>query len=226
MRLGLSVQADGGTVLRSAVFERKFEVVCFLVERGYDVNMQRPDMVFPNGPSAVAIAARNGDMEMVRYLVKHGADVTLTDEYGHRAYTCAVQAGHLELQDYIQGLEPPEWHTEAHYLQRAEACSVPSELIEFVKQPNRRIELVSGGFHPKFIEFHPLAHLRETNWKGRKLLDLLSVVDNYWETGYLTWSPQHRKLGHADYEHNRFTVLCTWKNFIANPSKWIARLPT
>jgi len=50
-----------------------------------------------------------------------------------------------------------------------------------LKQPNRRIELDIGGYHPEFIGFHSLAHIRETNWKGRKLLDLLAVD----ATGYL-----------------------------------------
>jgi len=226
IRLGASLQADGGATLRSAVFKRQFEVVQFLIEHGYDVNIQRPDMVFPNSPSAVALAAQNGDMDTVKYLVEHGADITLTDEYGHRAYTYAVQIGHSELQEYLKDREPPEWHKETYHLQRAETHGVPQELIDFLKQPNRRIELDIGGYHPEFIEFHSLTHIRETNWKGRKLLDLLAVVDNFDATGYLTWSSRHRKLGHADYEHDQFTVLCTWKNFIANPGKWISRLPT
>lgn len=226
VNLGLPVGADGGPLLRSAVFNRQFEVVKFLVEHGYDVNMRRPDMVFSGNPSAVAIAARNGDIETVRYLVEHGADVTLTDEYGDRPYTCAMKAGKPDLVEYIKSLEPAEWHTEEHHLRRVAAYEPPADLVEFLRRPVRRVDLHVGGWHPKYLEFHQLAHVKELDWKGAKLLDLLAVAEGYWETGYLVWSSRHRKLGHADYEHGRFMVLCTWRNFMADPSRWIARLPT
>lgn len=226
LRLGLPIAADGGSLLRRAVFNRQPEAVKFLVEHGYDVNLRRPDQVFPNNPTAVAIAARNGDIEMVRYLVDHGADITLTDEYGDRPYSLAVQAGHKELQEYLKGLEPAEWHTEGYHLRRVAAYEPPEELIALLRQPVRRIELSIGGYHPKYIEFHSLENVGEIKWKKRKMLDLLAVVENYDPTGYIVWSPQHRKVGHADYEHGQLTMLCTWSNFIADPGKWIARLPT
>jgi uncharacterized protein len=226
VRLGLPVAVDGGSVLRSAVFDRQFAAVKFLVEHGYDVNLRRPDMVFPNNPSAVAVAARNGDIEMVRYLVEHGADVTLTDEYGDRAYSHAVKAGNKELQKYLKDLEPAEWHTEEHHLRRVAAYEPPEELIAFLRQPDRRIELSIGNYHPKYIELHTLDLVGEVKWKGRKLLDLVAVTDGYDAEGYIVWSPHHRKVGHLDYNHDQLTMLCTWSNFIADPNKWIARLPT
>lgn len=226
VRLGLPVAADGGSVLRSAVFDRQFAAVKFLVEHGYDVNLRRRDMVFPNNPSAVAVAARNGDIDMVRYLVEHGADVTLTDDYGDRAYSLAVKEGHKELQQYLKDLEPAEWHTEEHHLRRVAAYDPPEDLIAFLRQPARRIELNIGGYHPKYIELHALENVGELNWKGRKLLDLVAVADGYDAQGYIVWSPHHRKVGHADYEHDQLKMLCTWNNFLADPGKWIARIYT
>jgi hypothetical protein len=223
-RLGLPLDADGAVALRSAAFNRQFEAVKFFVEHGIDVNARKPDMVHPDNPSTVAVAARNGDMEMVKYLVEHGADVMLTNEYGDRAYTSALAAEHYEVAEYLKGLEPPEWHTEAYHLRRIEGYALPSNLVDLLRSKERRIPL--EGCYPKYIEFHPLEGVKELNWKGTRLLDLLAKVDDYWETGYLVWSPKHQKIAHADYEHDHFAVLCTWKNFIANPSKWIARLPT
>lgn len=226
VRLGLPMPADGGKALRRAVFDRQLGAVKFLVEHGYDVNLRGPDAVFSGNPTAVGLAARNGDLETVRYLVEHGADLTLIDEYGQRAYSCAVKSGNHELAQFIKSREPAHWHTDEHHERRIAAYEPPDGLVEILKQSNRRVDLSVGGYHPKFIEFHPLEGVIELNWKGRKLLDLLAIVDNHWETGYLVWSPSHRKIGHADYEHGQLTMLCTWKNFSADPSKWIAKLPT
>jgi ankyrin repeat protein len=221
-RLGLSPAADGGSSLRSAAFNRQFAAVKFLVEHGVDSNARRPDMVFPNNPSTVAVAARNGDFAMVKYLVEHGADITLTDEYGDRPYTEALKAKHAELADYLKSLEPAEWHTDTYHLRRIAPYKPPPTLVELLQRADRRIAL--EHCYPKFIVFHSLQHVKEINWKEHKLLDLLAEVDDFWESGYLVWSPHHKKVAHADYEHGQFTVLCSWTNFIANPSKWIGRL--
>jgi hypothetical protein len=221
-RLGLSPAADGGATLRSAAFERQFEAVKFFVEHGVDVNARQPDMVFPNNPSTVAVAASNGDLAMVKYLVEHGADIGLTDQYGDRPYTHALQAKHAELADYLKSLEPAQWHTDAYHLRRIAAYAAPPALVEFLQRADRRIEL--ENCYPKYIVFHTLQRVKEIDWQGRKLLDLLAEVDGFWESGYLAWSPHHKKLAHADYEHAEMTVLCSWNKFIANPSKWIGRL--
>lgn len=223
-RLGLPLDADGAVALRSAAFNRQLEAVKFFVEHGIDVNARTPDMVHPDNPSTIAVAARNGDMEMVKYLVEHGADLTLTNEYGDRAYTSALAAEHYEVAEYLKGLEPLGWDSEAYHLRRVESYGPPPGLVELLRSKDRRIPL--EGCYPKYIEFHPLEGVKELNWKGIRLLDLLAKVDDYWEIGYLVWSPKHQKVAHADYEHDQFTVLCTWRNFIAKPSKWIARLST
>jgi uncharacterized protein len=223
-RLGLPIDADGGQAMRSAVFNRKLDAVKFFIEHGHDPNARTADMVHPDNPTAVAVAARNGDFEIVKYLVEQGADITLTNEYGDRPYTNALKAKHVELQEYLKAREPSEWHTEESHLRRMATYQVPPDLIQFLKSADRRIELEDCW--PKYIEFHPLEHVKELTRKRSKVLDLLAEVDNYDETGYLVWSPRHGKVAHADIEHDQFTVLCTWKSFIAKPSKWIGRLCT
>lgn len=222
LRLGLPLDANVAVAFRNAAYNRQLEAVKFFVEHGIDVNARRPDMVHPDNPSAVAVAARNGDMEMVKYLAEHGADITLTNEYGDRPYTYALASKHEQVAEYLKGLEPPEWHTEAYHLRRIESYSPPAELVDLLRSKDRRIPLECDP--PQYIEFHRVEGVKELRWKGNRLLDLLAVVDDYWETGYLVWSPKHQKVAHADYEHDRFTVLCTWKNFRANPSKWIGRI--
>jgi uncharacterized protein len=222
LRRGLPIDADSGRSLRSAAFNRQFEVVRFFVENGHDPNLHVADSVFPNNPTAVAIAARNGDLEMVRYLVEHGADITLKDEYGDRPYSLARE--HAEVQQYLKALEPPAWHDDENSIARLKRHKLPPDLIAFLRGDNRRMAL--EGCIAKWIEFHRPAGLKELKWGRRKVVDLVAAVDNYDETGFLVWSTKDRKLAHADIEHDELTVLCTWGEFLQDPSKWINLRPS
>ena len=71
--------------------------------KGADINYHKPDMVFPNAPTAVTEAARHKNLPMVRWLIEQGADITIADKYGDRPYTVAVQNKNQELADYLKG---------------------------------------------------------------------------------------------------------------------------
>ena len=42
--------------------------------------------------------------------------------------------------------------------------------------------------------------------------------------GFLVWYPKNKKLAFADYEHETFTELCTFDEFMANPSAQINKI--
>ena len=42
--------------------------------------------------------------------------------------------------------------------------------------------------------------------------------------GFLVWYPKNKKLAFADYEHGTFTELCTFDEFMANPSAQINKI--
>ncbi|MGO9483718.1 MAG: ankyrin repeat domain-containing protein [Rhodomicrobium sp.] len=220
--LGLKVEADGGCVFRQAVFHRQYRAVEFFIAQGIDVNLHAPDQVFPNNPTAVAVAAAYGELPMVKLLVEHGADVLLTDAYGFRPYLEASTHGHAEVQAYLKNLEPAELHDEELRAKALAGEGVPAALIELLRSDDRRMELgnsIVGG-----IRFHPVTDVPETNWQGRRFFDLLAEADNYSARGLLVWSPANGKLAFADFEHEEFHVLCTWEEFIADPGKWLDRL--
>lgn len=219
-RLGLRPDADSGSALRQAVSRRQFEAVQFFVEHGVDVNGHVPDMVWPTNPTAVAVATLNGDLPMVRYLVEHGADVLIKDEHGDRPYSHAVAIGHAELQAYLRALEPPRWHDAKSRLAELEPFGLPEALLELLRGDERRIDLGGDG-EIRFIRFHDLFGVKPFLWRRSRYVDLLAVVDNYWEVGFLTWSPCDRKLVHVDTEHDEVRVLCTWPEFVASPATWI-----
>ena len=44
-----------------------------------DINYNKPDSVYPFKPTPLCVAARYIDLQMCKYLVEHGADVTITE---------------------------------------------------------------------------------------------------------------------------------------------------
>jgi hypothetical protein len=218
-RLGLPIDVDRGTSLRQAAFGGQFDAVRFFVENGLDPDLHVPDSVFPFNPTAVAIAAQEGHLEMVKYLVEHGADVSLQDELGDRPYSLAAANQHESLMNYLRALEDPRLHAVEDRVAALRPYRLPSDLIDFLRGESRRIELEGEG--PRFLQFHDVLGVKEMKWEGRKIIDLLASADDYWEKGFLVWSPAEKKLAHADLEHGRFLVLCSWHEFTGSPRKWV-----
>ncbi len=214
--------SDGGKSFRKAVFKGQFQAVEFFIAQGIDPNIRKPDLVFPYNPTAVTVAASNDDFDLVRYLVQHGADVTLADDYGQRPFLWAVKNKNHPMQAFLQGLEPEAWHNEENSAAFLRSYKVSQELIAFLREGKLRIELENQQI--AFIEFHAITNLREVTWKRSKFLDLLAQVDRYSEEDFLVWLKKERKLGSVDYEHEELKVLCSWPQFISAPSRWIDRI--
>jgi ankyrin repeat protein len=53
-------------------------------------------MIDGRGDQPILHAARNGDTEIVRLLVEHGADVNFANDRGHTVLYCAGGHGHLD----------------------------------------------------------------------------------------------------------------------------------
>ena len=220
--LGLAVDADGGRSFRQAVSQRQRKAVEFFIAHGMNVNLHQPCMVYPYNPSAVAVATRNNDSAMVQFLVEHGADVCIKDKNGDRPYTHAVAAKNVEMQTYLQQLEPAAWHDVSLYLQALREYELPAGLLSLLQSEERRLAI--NGEEVSYIEFHPVLHVKEIQWKKRKLLDLLAEVDNYSADGVLVWSGKDQKLASLDLEHEEFRLLCRWEEFAVDPAYWINRL--
>jgi len=222
LELGLQLDSDGGKSFRQAVSNKQCQAVKFFIEHGFDPNLRVPDMVFPYNTTAVGVAARNNDFEMVKYLVSNGADVSLSDDYGARPYLDAVRNKNDEMAEFLKNLEPKEWHDKNYKVAFLIENGVPPDLISFLDQPSPRIDM--SNEYIRFIEFQNLENVKYVKWKRREFLDLLSNADKYPEDGFLVWLKKERKLGSADYEHERLIKLCGWSEFLANPDKWIRKI--
>jgi hypothetical protein len=71
---------DGGTPLFAAAFWSHFAVASLLIESGCDLDRQRND-----GMSALMVACRNDQPNLVKLLLDAGANISLSDELGNTA---------------------------------------------------------------------------------------------------------------------------------------------
>lgn len=191
----------------------------YLLEQGTDINFHKPDMVFPYASTPVTEAARENHFELLRYLVSKGADITLSDKYGDRPYTLAVQNKNGEMAEYLRSLEPEDWHNEQEKLRQLKSYHLPAAMTAYFK---------SGALHLEFPEresvrwmvFYPYLELREFRWKRKKLLSLMAEMDNYSDY-LLLWSPRDKRIWYLDTEQEEFCPLASWEAFIADPGHYL-----
>ena len=218
---GYEIHKDGVS-LRQAVDEKQYPAIKIFLQNGIDVNFHQPDMVYPYNPTAVLVATQNNDIDTVKLLVKHGADITIKDSYGERPFNAAVKNKNDALIEFIKSLEPEQWHNEEQKIADLKSYQIPKELLQILQSENRLINLVNE--HISYIEFASLLNVKEVVWRKHKFLDLLSEVDNYGAEGFLVWYPKKRCFASADYEHEEFKELCSVEVFLENPSKQIEKI--
>ncbi|MBS7226347.1 MAG: ankyrin repeat domain-containing protein, partial [Clostridiaceae bacterium] len=184
---GITVDKFGGEAFRAAVSEGNTKLARLLLEKGADINYHKPDMVSPYASSPVTEAARSNNFPMVRWLVEHGANITLVDKYGDRPYSVAVQNKNQEMADYLKALEPEEWHNEQEKIRQLMPYKLPAKLVEHLKTGPLRLEFPEQKW-VKWAELYSYMDVQEMTWKRKKLLSLMVQMDNYSDY-LLLWSP-------------------------------------
>jgi len=96
---------DGYPLLLAAAYEGDLQAVRKLIEQGADVNQSVGEQI-DMGETAIYYAAEGGHIEMVRYLLEHGAHHTVFVEFIGKpielsALLGAVNGGHLDIVDYL-----------------------------------------------------------------------------------------------------------------------------
>ena len=195
--------------------------MAFFLKAGIDADLRRPDQVFPYNPTAAQVAGESDDVDMVRLLVDHGADVTLQDDNGERPFLAAVLNKNVSLQSYLRALEPSAWHDPQKKIELLQSHGVTQDLIEFLQRDDRRIPVNSSNC--TWIELHELLNVREMTWPGGPYLALLAGVDDSCACGAIAWSKRKRRLVIVDQEHDGVTVLGSWADFVADPASHIAK---
>ena len=213
--LGHTVQKYGGKAFRNAITDKNYEVLDFFIHNGVDINYNKPDSVYPFKPTPLCVAARYVDLQMCKYLVEHGADVTITEKDGMRPYSIAVEKGDMEMAEYFKTLEPPEFHDKQNKMDQLKPFKLPKALISFLEGDNLYFELPDSDFIS--IEFLPLLDTVPFKMGRRKLLRLSKELGEYndWQ---IVWDPKSKKIGCYDTEHQELRELCKFDEFMADIS--------
>jgi hypothetical protein len=220
-KLGHSVKKYGGPAFRKAVSEANYEAVDFFIDRGVDINFNRPDDVYSFSPTPLCVAARYVDLKMCKYLVNRGADVTITEKDGMRPYSIAVEKGDMEMADYFKALEPEDFHNIKNKLDELKAYKLPKPLLEFLQGDKLRFELEDCDFD--YIEFFPLIETIPMKIGRSKLLRISKSTGDY-DHFYIVWNPKSKKISAYDLEHEELYDLCSFKDFMEDISGYLQKV--
>ena len=213
--LGHTVQKYGGKAFRNAITDKNYEVLDFFIHNGVDINYNKPDSVYPFKPTPLCVAARYVDLQMCKYLVEHGADVTITEKDGMRPYSIAIEKGDMEMAEYFKSLEPAEFHDIQNKMDQLKLFKLPKALVNFLEGEHLYFDLPDSDFIS--IEFFPLIDTIPFKLGRRNLLRLSKELGEYneWQ---IVWDPKSKKISCYDIEHQELRELCKFDEFMADMS--------
>lgn len=209
--LGHTVKKYGGAAFRNCLDKRNYDIVEFFIKNGVDINYNKPDSIYPFKPTPLCVAARYVDLEMCKYLVEHGADVTITEKDGMRPYSIALEKGDDEMAEYFKGLEPAEFHSLHNKLDELKAYKLPKAMIDLLQSDNLHFELANCDFG--YIDFLELTETIPMKIGRRKMLRISRSTGDYGDI-YVVWNPKTKKVAVYDVEHEELTDICGFKDFI------------
>ena len=213
--LGHTVQKYGGKAFRNAITDRNYEVLDFFIHNGVDINYNKPDSVYPFKPTPLCVAARYVDLKMCKYLVEHGADVTITEKDGMRPYSIAIEKNDMEMAEYFKSLEPAEFHDIQNKMDQLKPFKLPKALVNFLEGDTLYFELPDTDFIS--IEFFPLIDTIPFKLGRRNLLRLSKELGEYNDL-QIVWDPKTKKISCYDIEHQELRELCKFDEFMADMS--------
>ncbi len=219
--LGYSVNQYGGKAFRKLVSDQNYEAIDFFISNNVDINYNEPDMVYSFKPTPLCVAARYVDLKMCKYLVKHGADVTITEKDGMRPYSIALEKGDTEMADYFKSLEPAEYHSLNNRLDELKPYKLSKDLIDYLKNDNLHIDLPDSDFG--FFDFFSITDTVPCKYGRKKLLRISKSSGDYNHI-ILVWNPKTKKIAGYDLEHEKLNDLCSFKDFLKNPENHLEKI--
>ena len=210
---GITVKKYGSNCLRSAIYEKDKKLAQMFLDYGADINYHEYEMVFTQQETPVMVATQRNSIDLVKWLVEKGADITIKSKYGERPYTIAVLNNNQEMIEYIKSLEPEDFHNAEALKEIIKKYKLPKEMVVFFKHDNLRIEF-SGKIDSKYIEFYKLMDAVEMTCKRKKYLSLVKYSDNYWVQ--ILWYSKDKTIYAFDGEHEEIFKVGDWNYFINN----------
>lgn len=219
--LGHTADKYGGNAFRKAVADRNYYVLDFFLDNGVDINYNCPDMVYPFKPTPLCVAARYVDLAMCKYLVNHGADVTLSEKDGMRPYSIALEKGDAIMAEYFKSLEPEEYHRVQNKLDELKPFKLPKTMLDFLQGDKLHFELEKCDFG--YIDFFALTETVPMKVGRQKLLRISKITGDY-EHIVIVWNPKTKKVAFYDTEHKNFEDICSFDDFINSPAKCMQKI--
>jgi len=198
-------------------------VLDFFIRNGVDINYNKPDMVYPFKPTPLCVAARYADIDMCKYLVSNGADVTMAEKGGMRPYTIALERGDPEMAAFFKSLEPPELHSPENKLSELKPYKLPQPLLDFLQGDNLRLDLTGKEYDVSFIEFFSLVDTVLMKAGQLKVVRLSKEVDNYSHI-IIVWNPRSKKIAYWDMEHEELGNIATFECFIKEAGEYMQKV--
>ena len=211
--LGHTVQKYGGKAFRNAITDKNYEVLDFFIRNGVDINYNKPDSVYPFKPTPLCVAARYVDLQMCKYLVEHGADVTIMEKDGMRPYSIAIEKGDMEMAEYFKSLEPTEFHDIQNKMDQLKPFKLPKALVSFLEGDTLYFELPDSDFIS--IEFFSLTDTIPFKLGRRNVLRLSKELGEY-NDYQIVWDPKSKKISCYDVEHQELRELCKFDEFMSD----------
>ena len=163
----------------------------------------------------MCVAARYVDLKMCKYLVEHGADVTITEKDGMRPYSIAIEKGDMKMAEYFKALEPAEFHDIQNKMDQLKPFKLPKVLVNFLEGDTLYFELPDTDFIS--IEFFPLIDTIPFKLGRRNLLRLSKELGEYNDL-QIVWDPKTKKISCYDIEYQELRELCKFDEFMADMS--------
>lgn len=220
--LGLDITEHGGELWRMAASDHDMKTIELLLKYGVDINYSKPNMVYSYGASALTVAARFGNLAMVKFLVEHGADVTYKEKDGDRAYSIAVSQKNIEMAKFLKEHEPEEFHNLENKWLELQSYKLPKELIQFLQGDQLRIECEDENSSIQYIEFYSLVDTIPMKLGRKKALRLSADIDNY--DFDLVWNPSKKCIGFYDREHQQYADMCSVSEFLDKPFIYLNKI--
>ena len=170
-----------------------YEVLDFFTDRNVDVNYSGNGMWHHRNETPLCVTARCHDLKRCKYLVEHGASITIADNEAKRPYIHAILAGKKDIAEYLKNLEGEELHSQLNKIY--ELKKLPKKIIDFIQGENLRLELNDNEFN--YIDFHSLMKVSEFKI-GRSKFVLLSENTGHKDGLQLVWIAKTKQFGSYD----------------------------
>ena len=168
--------------LIKATINEDMDKVVTLIEKGADVNAQDRDEIahYRSESTPIIIASERGSLEIVRYLVKNGADVNFIDACDGTALMEASESGNLEIVKYLvengANIHFKNYRGETALMDASAKGNL--EVVKYLIEKGADVNVISKGY-TALIVASDYSHLEVVKHLVEKGADVNIIVNGY-----------------------------------------------